>query len=119
MKILITGERGIAAALVNTLQQHHVVLTGRKNYNIENVKQWASEFSEFDVCINCAYDSWHQISVLEQFYTMWKDNPEKIKRFQGEIAFMQNKWKNELNVDKYYSPNLTKTKEDFSFNTSY
>ncbi len=48
-----------------------------------------------------------------------EDNPEKIKRFKGEIAFMQNKWKNELNVDKYYSPNLTKTKEDFSLNTSY
>ena len=78
MKILITGKRGLAAALLNNLQQHSVVLTDQQNYNIRDVKNWASNFCDFDICINCAYDTWHQISVLEEFYSMWHNDPKKI-----------------------------------------
>ena len=78
MKILVTGKRGLAAALVNSLQQHRVFLTDQQNYNIQDVKAWASRFANFDVCINCAHDSWHQVSVLEEFYSMWHSDPNKI-----------------------------------------
>jgi len=102
MKILITGRRGLAAALINTLQQHHVFSTDQQNYNIKNVKNWASEFSEFDICINCAYDSWHQVGVLEQFYAMWKDNPKKIIVNIGSTV--SNYSRTELDKEYEYSP---------------
>ncbi|ART81763.1 hypothetical protein CBP31_03275 [Oceanisphaera profunda] len=43
-----------------------------------------------------------------------EDTPEKIKRFQQEVRFMENKWGSVLMQDPYYSPNLTLQHEDFS-----
>jgi len=43
-----------------------------------------------------------------------EDNNEKIKRFAQEVEFMKNKWNDVLINDKYYNPNLTLQKEDFS-----
>jgi hypothetical protein len=44
-----------------------------------------------------------------------EDTPEKQARFNGEIAFMKNRWGTLLAKDPYYSPNLTIEREDFSF----
>lgn len=44
-----------------------------------------------------------------------EDTPEKQARFNGEIAFMKNRWGKLLASDPYYSPNLTIEREDFSF----
>jgi len=43
-----------------------------------------------------------------------EDNPIKIKRFQAEIDFMQNRWGDVLVNDKYYNKNLTKVFENFN-----
>ena len=43
-----------------------------------------------------------------------EDTPEKQKRFQLEVETMKKRWGQHLNVDPYYSPNLTKAREDFS-----
>ncbi len=43
-----------------------------------------------------------------------EDSPEKIKRFNKEVEYMKNKWEKYILNDKYYNPNLTLTKEDFS-----
>ena len=43
-----------------------------------------------------------------------EDSPEKIARFQSEIAFMKEKWGNKLSVDPFYNENLTRDREDFS-----
>jgi O-antigen biosynthesis protein len=43
-----------------------------------------------------------------------EDNPEKVARFNGEVAYMQNKWSEALAVDPFYNPNLTRQHEDFS-----
>lgn len=43
-----------------------------------------------------------------------EDTPEKIKRFQQEVSFMERKWGSALVQDPYYSPNLTLQHEDFS-----
>lgn len=43
-----------------------------------------------------------------------EDTPEKQARFAKEIGFMKNKWGNALELDPYYSPNLTRDREDFS-----
>src|SRR5437867_1219482 len=43
-----------------------------------------------------------------------EDTPEKQARFQEEVEFMKNKWGDKLAIDPYYSPNLTRDREDFS-----
>jgi GT2 family glycosyltransferase len=43
-----------------------------------------------------------------------EDTPEKQTRFQMEVEFMKNKWRDVLKQDPYYSPNLAKDREDFS-----
>ncbi len=46
----------------------------------------------------------------------YEDTPEKIVRFQGEIARFQKKWKTILEEgDPYYNPHLTVDREDFGF----
>ena len=45
----------------------------------------------------------------------WEDTPEKIRRFQKEIATFAEKWPDILkNGDPYYNPNLTLDSQDFS-----
>jgi GT2 family glycosyltransferase len=44
-----------------------------------------------------------------------EDDSEKIKRFHNEIHFMSNRWGDMLLNDPYYSPNLTRVHEDFSY----
>ncbi|MCK7544807.1 glycosyltransferase [Marinobacter bryozoorum] len=43
-----------------------------------------------------------------------EDSPEKIRRFQQEIRYMQEQWGELLRADPCYSPNLTLNREDFS-----
>jgi GT2 family glycosyltransferase len=43
-----------------------------------------------------------------------EDTPEKQRRFQEEVETMKTRWKQHLEVDPYYSPNLSKVREDFS-----
>lgn len=80
MNILITGNRGLAKELqIVLLHEGHLVTCVSKStgHDIANVKGWAPQYYHYDVCINCAYSTWHQIDVLEQFYYAWKDDPEK------------------------------------------
>lgn len=80
MNILITGKKGLAQALrtVLTYNGHTVTNVSRDSaHDIKDVKSWGPRYYHYDVCINCAYSSWHQIDVLEQFYYAWRDDPEK------------------------------------------
>ena len=43
-----------------------------------------------------------------------EDTPEKLARFRSEAEFMMNKWGDQLLTDPFYSPHLTKDREDFS-----
>jgi glycosyltransferase involved in cell wall biosynthesis len=44
----------------------------------------------------------------------YEDNPEKIARFEGELAVMHARWGKALTQDPCYSPNLSLSHEDFS-----
>lgn len=44
---------------------------------------------------------------------------EKQARFQSEVVYMQTKWRDILKQDPFYSPNLTKSREDFSLAFNY
>lgn len=43
-----------------------------------------------------------------------EDTPEKQRRFQLEVETMKKRWGQCLDADPYYSPNLTRDREDFS-----
>lgn len=45
------------------------------------------------------------------------DSPEKIKRFYGEIKFMERKWSNVIKKDPYYNINLSKEDTDFKISS--
>jgi len=79
MNILITGSSGLASALEQELKRSNLVtcVSRSTGHNIKNVLDWAPNFYHYDVCINCAYDQWAQVDVLEQFFYAWKDDPTK------------------------------------------
>jgi dTDP-4-dehydrorhamnose reductase len=70
MNILITGTSGLAQALANQLGQAHTVtqISRATGHNIHDVESWGPSFYHYDVCVNCAYDQWAQVTVLEQFF---------------------------------------------------
>lgn len=43
-----------------------------------------------------------------------EDSPEKIERFQSEVKYVQEKWKDVIAADPAYNPNLSFEFEDFS-----
>ena len=78
MKILITGTKGLASALGDAYIDHSVTLVSKSGgYNINNIKDWGTEFLDGDCVFNCAYDGFAQVDVLEFFYSHWKDNADK------------------------------------------
>ena len=78
MKILITGTKGLAAAVGNAYADHLVTMVSRSNgVDINNVDCWGVEFLNYDLLFNCAYDGFGQVKVLEYFYNAWKDDASK------------------------------------------
>lgn len=78
MKILITGTQGLALSLKNAYNSQQVTTVSRSNgYDINNIYQWGSEFLDYDCIINCAYDKFAQVKVLEFFFNHWRNNPSK------------------------------------------
>jgi hypothetical protein len=79
MKILITGNQGLAKALGELLSSDHFVthVSRSTGHDIANIQQWASNFYHYDMCINSAYYSWNQVEVLEQFFLAWHQDSNK------------------------------------------
>jgi dTDP-4-dehydrorhamnose reductase len=79
MNILITGTSGLANALSQELNKSNTVtcVSRSTGHDIKNILKWAPDFYHYDVCINCAYDQWSQVDVLEQFYYAWRSDAGK------------------------------------------
>ncbi|HAY4437418.1 TPA: glycosyltransferase family 2 protein [Escherichia coli] len=78
-------------------------------------------FNDVDFCLKvreAGYRNlWTPYAELYHYESISRgieDSPEKIARFTGEVDFMKAKWGTHLEIDPFYSQNLTKTKEDFS-----
>jgi len=65
----------------------------------------------------CIVGSLRRIMHLESILRGAEDNPEKIRRFEGEVAFMKKAWAVELAAGCFYSPHLTLSREDLSIYT--
>lgn len=78
-KILITGDRGLAAALGRALQDNEVSTVSRaQGYDIQDITSWGQHFLQHDIVINNAHDGWHQIGVLEYFAGHWCKHDDKM-----------------------------------------
>lgn len=82
-------------------------------------------FNDVDFCLKVREASyrnlWTPFAELyhhESISRGHEDTPEKKMRFQKEVEYMQNRWGTALIHDPFYSPNLTKNREDFSIGES-
>ncbi|TPJ68445.1 glycosyltransferase family 2 protein [Mesorhizobium sp. B2-7-1] len=78
-------------------------------------------FNDVDLCLKVreagysnVWTPYAELYHLESVSRGVEDAPEKIARFNSEIAYMQKRWKKVIERDPFYSPNLTKGREDFS-----
>lgn len=78
-------------------------------------------FNDVDFCLKvreAGYRNlWTPYAELYHYESISRgaeDSPEKIARFAREVNFMKSKWGKHLELDPFYSPNLTKIREDFS-----
>ena len=80
MKILITGNKGIASALYDLYsKEHDVTMVSRKTgHNIKEIATWGVNFLDYDLVFNNAYEEFGQIAVLEFFFNHWKNDPSKV-----------------------------------------
>ena len=78
-------------------------------------------FNDVDLCLKAqeagysnVWTPYAELYHLESVSRGVEDAPEKMARFNSEIRYMQRRWKKIIENDPFYSPNLTKSREDFS-----
>ncbi|WP_205772591.1 glycosyltransferase family 2 protein [Microvirga calopogonii] len=78
-------------------------------------------FNDVDFCLKVRQAGY--LNVFTPFAELYhhesisrgtEDTPAKVRRFQSEIAAMEERWTTDLLRDPFYSPNLTLDREDFS-----
>jgi len=84
-----------------------------------NEKDLPVAFNDVDFCLRVRaagyFNVWTPYAELYHFESKSRgpeDIPEKRRRFRAEIRYMRSRWP--LETDPYYSPNLTRDREDFS-----
>lgn len=84
-------------------------------------EQMKVAFNDIDFCmrVNAAgyanlWTPHAQLYHHESLSRGYEDTPEKIRRFQQEVAFMQERWGESLLTDRAYNPNLALDAEPFS-----
>lgn len=78
-------------------------------------------FNDVDLCLKVGaagysnvWTPYAELYHLESVSRGIDAAPEKMARFHSEVAYMQGRWKEIIERDPFYSPNLTKAREDFS-----
>lgn len=90
MNILITGTRGLAAAIKHVYAECNVVAVSKsQQYDIKQISVWGQQFVDFDMVFNCAYDGFAQVDVLEFFFNVWKNNFTKTIVSIGSRTIVQ------------------------------
>jgi GT2 family glycosyltransferase len=76
-------------------------------------------FNDVDFCLKVreagyrnVWTPYAELYHLESESRGAEDNPDKVRRFQQEIRYMQERWS--LDDDPFYSPHLSLEREDFS-----
>lgn len=82
----------------------------------------AVAFNDIDFCMKAraagylvVYNPYAELYHYESKSRGLEDTPEKIERFNKEVALFCSRWKEQMDAgDPYYNPNLTLDKADFS-----
>lgn len=100
------------------------ILMSRKAWNAVHGldEKFAVAFNDVDLCMRIrkagyliVWTPYAELYHYESKSRGLEDNPEKQKRFKGEIDRFMEKWGKELAAgDPYYNPNLTLVTEDFA-----
>ena len=85
-------------------------------------EELAVAFNDIDFCMKvraqgllCVYDPYALLHHYESKSRGLEDTPEKVERFNGEIAEFASRWPQILQEgDPYYNPNLTLRKSNFA-----
>jgi hypothetical protein len=102
MKILITGTQGLAHSLGNAYIGHTVMSVSRSGgYDINDIDAWGSEFLDCNCVINCAYDKFAQVKVLEFFFRHWGNDPLKKIISIGSRSISHKRLDNDLGYWDY------------------
>ena len=87
---------------------------------------FAVAFNDVDMCMRIrkagylnVFTPYAELYHYESKSRGAEDTPAKMKRFNSEIERFQKIWQKELDAgDPYYNPNLTLTRNDFSYKTT-
>lgn len=87
-----------------------------------NEKDLTIAFNDVDFCLKvqkAGYRNlWTPYAELYHYESISRgaeDNPEKVARFNKEMNYMKSTWATDTESDVCYSPNLTTSREDFSY----
>lgn len=85
-----------------------------------NSENLAVAFNDVDFCLRIrekdhlvVWTPFAELYHLESASRGPDTAPDKVKRFMGEVAYMQERWGDSLLADPYYNPNLTLDAENF------
>jgi glycosyltransferase involved in cell wall biosynthesis len=91
------------------------------NVGALNEKDLAIAFNDVDFCLRVRESGYRNIWTPyaelyhhESVSRGAEDSPEKVARFEKEIAYMKTQWGGQLMKDPAYNPNLTLDFEDFT-----
>lgn len=103
MKLLITGQSGLAKSLASAYQDHQPTCVSRATgHDIADINQWGERFIDYDMVINCAYRDFAQVSVLDFFFNRWQWDSNKTIVSIGSRAVEHPRI--EIDLDQDYWP---------------
>ena len=87
-----------------------------------NSKDLAVSYNDVDLCLKFGEQGlrtvWTPYAELIHYESMSRGknvSGEKRTQWSDEARYMRQRWENIIENDPYYSPNLSRLKEDFSF----
>ena len=86
-KVLITGSKGLSAALAEVYSDCSVYCTSRSNNEfLERVDSWGHDFLDYNTVFNCAHSDIGQVKVLKYFSDHWCNDATKTIVNIGSIV---------------------------------
>ena len=84
-------------------------------------EQLTVAYNDVDFCLRVKKAGYHNVYTPyaelyhhESLSRGPEDTIEKKERYKKEVAYMWDNWKEELENDEFYNPNLSRLREDFS-----
>jgi GT2 family glycosyltransferase len=85
-------------------------------------KQFAVAFNDIDLCLKIGgygYRVLYTPHAVLYHHEAFSKTPADLLPHPAEVAAMRHKWEKVIAHDPYYSPNLTRTDENYTLRTSF